>query len=115
MKVGTLLDFIQNDSAWKKYLREMGAKVTKDVDLPKTSKPADTLADKVILNLDRLWLRQTPDTPQERQKLISRASNEVRNLVQAKGIARLSAEGIIFDSQCNVVLPGYNLVGQIWH
>ncbi len=110
----TMLDLFESHSAKKLFLNEMALRVTKEIGLPCTSIPG-THVEPVVMTLSRLELRETPDDPQSRERLIKRAMNDVQNRLGLRAIAKLSMEGIRFDSGYDVAIVGYHLIGQIWH
>ena len=110
----SLLDLFENYSAKKLFLKEMAERVTKDIGLARTSIQG-TLVEPVVRTLSRLELRQTPDDPQSRERLIERATSDVRDRLTVKAITKLSTEGIIFEAGYDVAIVGYRLLAQIWH
>ena len=111
MKV--LLDRFENDSARHLLENEVAERVTKDVDLPATSSPGEQF-EKVDILLTRLVLLQTPDTPENLEKIVKQTSNAVRNQIGLKGIRELSVDGIRVEAGYNV-LSGWHLVTSIWY
>lgn len=111
---GTLLDLFENETARHIFEEELGQRVTKIIGLPITSNAA-TRVEPADLQLSRLELRQTLDTQTSRESILKRATNLVKNRIVERGITKLSKEGITFQSQLDVLIVGYHLVGQIWY
>ncbi len=74
-----------------------------------------THVEAVVVNLSRLWLRQTVDDQYSREQLFQQIMSAVRDRLSERSITKLGSQGIQFDAQPNAMIVGFHLVAGIWH
>jgi hypothetical protein len=110
----TLLDVFTSSTELAELLHDFNERARVLVG-PMVTPNVGTHVDAAVLDLSRLWLRQTVDDQYGRGQLFQQAMSKVSDRLNERSITNLGFQGLQFEVQRNVMIVGFNLVAKIWH
>jgi|SRR6267378_1520704 len=110
----TLLDVFSDSTELAELLRDFNKRARNLVG-PLVTSNVGTQVEAVVLNVSRLWLRQTADDQYGRAQLFQQVMSKVIDRLNESSITNLGSQGLQFEAQPNVTIVGFNLVAGIWH